>query len=267
MRLARNGHGANCRAAALSVLLPILAGGVFLRAADETSIEGTVLPYKSVTISSPVEEIIVAMPVEEGDSIGEGEVLAELRSEQEKLELQRYDKLMSRAKFEADAAQRLFKSGSGTESAAIESRTELERLQSERDLVELRLSEKTIRSPIKGIVVDKLLEAGESVEQVEDMFEVINIDRVFIRFYIDAAFLRSVRENQTLSVRFPLLGDAEVAATVDFLDSRIDPASGLVEMKLLAENPDHKIKAGMRAMMLLPDPNAPPPASEPVEGK
>ncbi len=215
-------------------------------------LEGTVIPFESVTVSSPVEEIIVAIPVNEGDVVAKDSVLAELRNEQEQLELKRYDKLMIRAKFEADAAQRLFESGSGTESDAIQSRTELERLESERALVELRLREKIIRSPIDGIVVDKLLEAGESVDRVEDMFEVINIERVFIRFYVDANLLKSIKEGHELKVKFPLLGDRDsISASVAFIDSRIDPASGLVEMKLLADNPDQSIKAGMRALMAL----------------
>lgn len=216
-------------------------------------IEGTVLPFKSVTISSPVEEIIASIPVEEGDVVAQGDVLAELRSEQEKLELERYDKLISRAKFEADAARRLFDNGSGTESDAIESRTELERLESEKALVELRLKEKTIRSPISGIVVDKLFEAGESVERIDDMFEVIDIERVFVRFYLDAGYLRTVRTEQEFPVHFPLLGGDAISGRVEFIDSRIDPASGLVEVKLLIENTRNHIKAGMRALLKLPE--------------
>ncbi len=234
-------------------LFAMVAIGVAASPVTGAEIEGTVLPFKSVTVSSPVEEIIAEIPVEEGDAIQKGEVLAELRSEQEKLELERYDKLMQRAKFEADAAQRLFENGSGTESEAIESRTELDRLESEKALVELRLKEKTIRSPITGIVVDKFLEAGESVEQIEDMFEIVDIERVYIRFYLDARYLKTLKLSQELPVTFPLLGEDSFAAKVDFVDSRIDPASGLVEVKLLAQNPEKIIKAGMRAYLELPD--------------
>ncbi|MCB1088134.1 MAG: efflux RND transporter periplasmic adaptor subunit [Verrucomicrobiae bacterium] len=237
----------------LSGSLAFAVAGAVVLPLSAAEIEGTVLPFKSVTISSPVEEIIAEIPVEEGDAIEKGAVLAELRSEQETLEMQRYGKLIERAKFEADAARRLFENGSGTESEAIESRTELERLESEMALVELRLREKTIRSPISGIVVDKLLEAGESVERIEDMFEVVDIEKVFVRFYLDARYLKSLTLKQDLPVRIELLGDAPVTASVDFIDSRIDPASGLVEVKLLAENSDQRIKAGMRAYLELPD--------------
>lgn len=237
-----------------SALFATLAIGMAMPAlVTAAEIEGTVLPFKSVTVSSPVEEIITEIPVEEGDEIQEGDVLAELRSEQETLELERYDKLLIRAKFEADAAQRLFENGSGTESEAIESRTELERLESEKALVELRLKEKTIRSPISGIVVDKLLEAGESVEQIEDIFEIVDIEQIYIRFYLDARYLKNLSLDQELAVNFPLLGEETFSAKVDFVDSRIDPASGLVEVKLLAQNPQKQIKAGMRAYLELPD--------------
>ncbi len=240
--------------ALLAVLSLIFLGMPTTTPAAE--IEGTVLPFKSVTVSSPVEEIIASIPVKEGDRIEAGGVLAELRSEQEKLELERYDKLIERAKFEADAARRLFENGSGTESEAIESRTELERLESEKALVDLRLREKTVRSPITGIVVDKLLEAGESVERIEDMFEVVDIETVFLRFYLDARYLKHVRPGREFPIRIDLLEGETFPAKVDFVDSRIDPASGLVEVKLLASNPENRIKAGMRAFLDLPDSSA-----------
>ncbi|MCB1064153.1 MAG: efflux RND transporter periplasmic adaptor subunit [Verrucomicrobiae bacterium] len=235
-------------------ILALAACGLAAGFSPASEIEGTVLPFKTVTVSSPVEEIITSIPVEEGDTIGKGDILAELRNEQETLELERYDKLLKRAKFEAEADQRLFENGSGTESEAIESRTELDRLESEQDLVKLRLKEKTILSPISGIVVDKMLEAGESVERIEDMFEIIDIEKVFVRFYLDARYLKTLEAKQEFSVRVPLLGEDAISAKVDFIDSRIDPASGLVEVKLLAENPEKRIKAGMRALLTMPDP-------------
>ena len=70
---------------------------------------------------------------------------------------------------------------------------------------------------------------------------------------LDARYLKSLTLKQDLPVRIELLGDAPVTASVDFIDSRIDPASGLVEVKLLAENSDQRIKAGMRAYLGLPD--------------
>lgn len=232
----------------------LLASADLSRGATATEIEGTVLPFKSVVVSAPVQEIIAESPVDEGDVVKQGDVLAKLRCEQEILELQRYDQLIDQAQREYATAKRLAETGSGTTSDRDERETELKRLQSERALVQLRLDEKTIASPLDGIVVVKLLEAGESVDEVEDMFEIVNIDTVFIRIYADAAVLSLLAEDTDIPVTFPLLTAGETfSAKVDFVDSRIDPASGLVRVKLLMENPERRIRAGMRARVRLPD--------------
>lgn len=231
-----------------TIALVVTSGG------QAAEIEGTVLPFKSVIVSSPVLEIIAEAPVDEGDDIKKGEVLAMLRSEQELLELTRYDQLIQQAEREYQTAKRLADSGSGTSSDRDERETELKRLQSERALVKLRLDEKTIVSPLDGIVVGKLFEAGEAVDRVEDMFEVVNIDTIFIRVYVEAAALQWLEKGAELAVRFPVMSEDEVfQSKVDFVDSRVDPASGLVRVKLLMDNPGHRIKAGMRAKVRLPD--------------
>lgn len=220
---------------------------------DAAEVEGTVLPFKSVIVSSPVQEIIAQVPVDEGDTVKRGDVLAQLRSEQEILELTRYDQLIDQAEREYETAKRLAASGSGTASDRDERETELKRLQSERALVKLRLDEKTIVSPLDGIVVSKLFEAGESVDRVEDIFEVIDIDTVFIRVYVDDSAFKWLKQGENIAVKFPKVSEDELfQATVDFVDSRIDPASGLVRVKLLMSNPGHRIKAGMRARVQLP---------------
>ena len=201
---------------------------------DAAEVEGTVLPFKSVIVSSPVQEIIAQVPVDEGDTVKRGDVLAQLRSEQEILELTRYDQLIDQAEREYETAKRLAASGSGTASDRDERETELKRLQSERALV-------------------KLFEAGESVDRVEDIFEVIDIDTVFIRVYVDDSAFKWLKQGENIAVKFPKVSEDELfQATVDFVDSRIDPASGLVRVKLLMSNPGHRIKAGMRARVQLP---------------
>jgi multidrug efflux pump subunit AcrA (membrane-fusion protein) len=51
---------------------------------------------------------------------------------------------------------------------------------------------------------------------------------------------------QTVPVSFPEYQGPERAGTIDFIDPRIDGASGLVRVKVLIDNADRKLIAGMR---------------------
>ncbi len=222
---------------------------IALGSARGGEVDGLVLPAKDITIGSPVQEIIEEIAVEEGDTVTAGQTLARLMDREERLEVQRYEKVLEKARFDAKAAQTLYSEKMGAKEAAVEKKAELERLQIEQELAQSRLDRKTITSPIAGVVVKKYKEAGESVERVENLFDVVNIDRVYLQFYLDGKSINEIAVGQKIAVEFPTLREGkETKAEVSFVDPRIDAASGLFRVKLVLENPGHRIKAGMRVV-------------------
>lgn len=213
--------------------------------AEET--QGLVLPKDDVDVSSPVlQEVITSILVEEGDTVKEGQVLVQLRADKEELEVQRTQKLIEVAEFKSAGAEALFKEKMGSKEKALEEQAQLELAKILNRLAQVALKEKTIRAPISGIVVKKYKDAGEAVDRVEKLIEIVNIDQVEVQFYLDPKLMQSIKNGQPVPVKFPVIGNAEFTGKVSFIDPRIDAGSGLFRLKVLIENPDHKIKAGMR---------------------
>lgn len=218
-------------------------------AAHAQETQGLVLPLIQVTVSSPVlQEVIDGVLVKEGDTVKEGQVLVELRKEKEQLEVRQYEQLVQQRKFTAEGAQKLFKEKIGSQEAALEKQTELELAKIQLQQAEVRLKEKTVRSPLDGIVVKKHKEAGEAVDRVEKLLDIVNIDQVYVQFYLDPKLLQTVKLEQEVPVRFAVLGEGKFSGKVSFIDPRIDAGSGLFRVKVLLENKDHQIKAGMRGV-------------------
>lgn len=218
----------------------------FVRA-DET--QGLVLPFKQVTVSSPVlQDIIKDINVQEGDQVREGQVLAQLMNDKEQLEVDLYQKKIERAEFEYKGMDTLAKEHMASKESALEKQTDLELEKIQHKLAQTALDEKTIRSPLSGIVVKKYKEAGEAVDRTDKLFDIVNIDKIYVQFYLDPKFMDKIPPDAKVTVRFPSLpsGSQEYNATVAFIDPRIDAASGLFRVKLLLDNPNHEIKAGMR---------------------
>ncbi|MEA3187634.1 MAG: rane fusion protein multidrug efflux system, partial [Chthoniobacter sp.] len=96
----------------------------------------------------------------------------------------------------------------------------------------------------------KYKEAGEGADKTEKLFDVVNIDQVYVQFYLDPKLMGVIQPDMKLPVRFSTLAPAahSYTASVAFIDPRIDAASGLFRVKLLLDNPEHEIKAGMRAV-------------------
>ncbi|MEY5011634.1 MAG: hypothetical protein RLZZ253_2773 [Verrucomicrobiota bacterium] len=226
--------------------------GSLLRAEE---VQGLALPIRQVSVSSPVfQEIITQILVEEGNTVREGQELLKLRSEKEELEVQRTQKLIELGEFKANGADTLFKEKMGSREKALEEKAQLELARILHSQAEVALREKTVRSPLGGIVVKKFKEAGEAVERAEKLFEVVNIDQILVQFYLDPKLLPVIRENLEVPVRFPVIGSAPFMGRITFVDPRIDAASGLFRVKVLLENPGHKIKPNMRGAAEFPAP-------------
>lgn len=229
-------------------LLPLLLSAA-LPAARADEVQGLVLPLKQVSISSPVlQDNIKDIEVDEGDQVKQGAVLAHLLNDREQLEVQRCEILIKRAEFEYKGMKALAEEKDASQDAELEKETDLEAARVQYALARTALEEKTIKSPMAGIVVKRYKEPGESIDRTEKLFDIVNIDQVYVQFYLDPSFIEKLAVGDKVPVRFPAFRNPnqQFDASVAFIDPRIDAASGLFRVKLLVDNPNHDIKAGMR---------------------
>ncbi len=218
---------------------------VVIRADDA---QGLVLPFKFVQVSPPVlQDNVKDIEVDEGDSVKQGDVLAHLLNDRETLEVQRCELLIKRSEYEYKAIKTLADEKLATTDSEQEKETDLEAAKLQLSVAQVALEEKTIKSPLSGIIVKRYKEPGESVDRTEKLFDIVNIDQVYIQFYLEPALLEKLAVKDKVPVRFPAYNNSRTyEAAVSFIDPRIDAASGLFRVKLLLDNPDHAIRAGMR---------------------
>ena len=231
----------------LSVLALLALTYPAIASADD--VQGLVLPFKEVSVSSPVlQDNIKDIEVDEGDQVKQGDVLAHLLNDREQLEVQRCQNLIKRAEFEYNGMKALADEKLATKDSEVEKETDLEAAKLEYQLAVVALNEKTNKSPLSGIVVQRYKEPGESVDRTEKLFDIVSIDQVYIRFYLEPGLIEKLAVGDKIPVHFPAFnnGAQQYEATVSFIDPRIDAASGLFRVKLLLDNPNHDIKAGMR---------------------
>ena len=220
---------------------------IALAAARAEDKQGLVIPFKQASVSSPVlQDVIETVLVKEGDEVKEGQPVVQLRAEREALEVDRTQKLIELSEFKTKGSETLFKEKMGSKEKWLEEQAQLELSKILHRQAEVAFKEKTVRSPINGFVVKKYKEAGESVDRAEKLMDIINIDQVYVQFYLDPALLGTVKEGLGVKIKFTNLNDAEFTGSVDYVEPRIDATSGLFRVKVLIENRDHTIKAGMR---------------------
>ena len=210
--------------------------------------QGLVIPFKTVSVSSPVlQEVIDSVLVDEGAEVTEGQPIVQLRAEREALEVERTQKLIELGTFKSEGAQTLFKEKMGSKEKWLEEQAQLELSKILHRAADNMLKEKTVRAPLAGLVVKKYKEAGESVDRAEKLMDIVNIDQVYVQFYLDPALMNKTKEGQDVRVKIPVSNNAEFTGKITFVDPRIDAGSGFFRVKVLLENKARTIKAGMRA--------------------
>ena len=231
------------------LLLSLAITAVLSPLAIAEEVQGLVLPFKEVTVSSPVlQDTIKDITVEEGDQVKLGQEIAHLLNDREQLEVKRLETLVKRSDYEYQGMKTLADEKLASKNSELEKASDLDAAKVQYQLALVARDEKTIKSPLSGIVVKRYKEPGEAIDRTEKLFDIVNIDQVYIQFYLDPTFVEKLSVGDHVPVHFPALHNPgqQFEAVISFIDPRIDAASGLFRVKLLLDNPNHDIKAGMR---------------------
>jgi RND family efflux transporter MFP subunit len=209
-----------------------------------------------VTMSAAVIGIVGARPVEEGAKVKQGQVLLELDKRLEELEVTRKRFMRDQAKNEWERARTL-----AEKSAISISREEMDKKQAdfnvasvEHDLASEQLRRRQLIAPFDGVVAEFFLKVGEGCQVQQPLVRLVDPRRCYLVVSLDARIGHGLEAGQKVKL------EAEAgAATVPFdgvihhVSPVVDPASGLMKIKVLFENDAGRVRPGVAGRMLLPE--------------
>jgi RND family efflux transporter MFP subunit len=230
---------------------------------------------QNLDIRSSVEGVIESLQVQRGSAVRKGQVIAQLFSGPERaaLEVARSRATMegelrsaearldlSRKKFERseELVKKNFVSASARDEAEADYRLALEQVRASKEnrrLAELEvkraeevLSQREIRSPVNGIVIDVMLRPGEltSSNQKDPIAKVAEVDPLNVELILPVSAFGKIKRGQTATVmpEAPLGGS--YTARVEIVDPIFDAASGTFGVRLTLANPQRRIPAGLK---------------------
>lgn len=217
-------------------------------------VEGIVLAYHDVLVSAPAQnKLIVSVTADEGETVQEGQVLAKLEAKLEELEVERLAKILEKREFENTAASSLVKEKFISKDEALERSLELDIARIQLEAAREKLTMLSIKSPIDGVILDRVKDVGESVSdsQPEPFFRIVDTSRVYFQCFLGRDLVW-VEQGDSLQVTLPVRGEdgeetqATVPGLVQYAAAAYDGSSGLRRIKLLIENADQKIVSGVR---------------------
>ena len=234
----------------------------------QVSANGVVKPIDRVEIKSKASGEIVDLPVEEGDYIHKGDLIARLDQKDERAAVAQARADLDIAKAQLDQAQKtydrrekLFKDNLISEeerdqiilnlavakSKLIQATTALER-------EEERLGEAVVRAPIDGIILQKYVEEGQiiasgvsNVSGGTPIVDIADMGSVYVEAGIDEIDIGKIQPGQTATV----IAEAYPNITFKGKIVRIEPEATIEQNVTLfnviveVENTAGKLKSGM----------------------
>lgn len=242
-------HRVSARCLACAALLTISAK------AEPTAVrEGVAKPFKVVTMSASLREVITKIEVEEGDRITQGQVLVSLEAEKEKLSSERLVQMIAKAQFDYNASKRLFEQNVSSKDDMLAKEVDLKRLQAELKISNAEVAEREILAPLTGVVVHRYHEAGEAVNEAEPILQVLDSDKLLLLFYLEAPMLSVLKTGDEIAVTFSEMSPpVERKAKINFIDPEVDARSGMFRVRLLMDNADHAVRPGMKVRGTFPE--------------
>ena len=109
--------------------------------------------------------------------------------------------------------------------------------QQELALAQAQLAQRTIRSPLNGVVVEKYLSEGERVEE-KAVVKVATIDPLRVEVIVPASYFSKIKQGMGANVKPEMPASEAQSAKVVVVDKVIDAASNSFRVRLELPNPN-----------------------------
>jgi RND family efflux transporter MFP subunit len=240
--------------------------------AKATEFECVIEPHQVVKLASPVVGVIARLDVDRGDFVRRGQIVGKLEDgvEAAALALARarasnvytIGSIQARLRF----LRRKYGRIDELHGKAISSQAALEEADAEAQVAEQQLKEaelvkelaqlqaqqaeevlnqRTLRSPVDGVVVERLLVPGEYRNEQTPILTLARIDLLRVEVYVPTAYYGQIREGSVAEVRpEPPIGGV-YSANVTVVDRVLDAASGTFGVRLELPNAELRLPAGI----------------------
>ncbi|HEU5040674.1 MAG TPA: efflux RND transporter periplasmic adaptor subunit [Gemmatimonadales bacterium] len=107
----------------------------------------------------------------------------------------------------------------------------------------------TLRSPVSGVVVEKLVQQGQRIMAGEPILRIADLSTVWVEGEVFERDLASVRVGQSATVDLQALPGATRRGRIAYVYPTLDPATRTARVRVALSNPGLELKPGMYATL------------------
>ena len=237
--------------------------------------DGVIEAYRAIQLGAPVDGILETVNVERGDLVEKGQIIATLETDIERATLEiaaartkmkgmlqkhkarlaystgRYahdEKLHRRGLLSVDSLDESKTEKLLAEAGYLEARENMALAKLEEQRAEVAVEQRTIRSPIDAVVVERFLSPGEMVTRLNQsrIIAIAQVDPLRVEVILPSSMFRIVTVGMKAVVRTDYLPGRRFHAEVKTVDRVIKAASSTFRVRLEILNTDKSLPPGLR---------------------
>lgn len=220
---------------------------------SETLVPCLTEPFGDAEMSAPVAGAVAKIHHGEGEFVTAGTVVLELESRAEQLDLERRQVQVETLQAELARSETLL---SGTSSISREEvdkkRGEYRVAAIELELAREALSRRKIAAPFAGVVTLLPVEVGEYCQPPRVLLRLVDARQFYAVANVDPTATAGLAVGRVVRLEIGGESGPRFEGRIVFISPVLDPASGLLRIKALFDNPDGRLRPGVAGQLKLP---------------
>lgn len=200
---------------------------------------------READIVAKTSGIILELLVDEGDRVEADQVVARLDRERLALSVQQARATLSKLENDFVRTEELFEKRLISKDAYDKARFDLESQRASVDMVELDLSYTEVRSPIAGVISERLVKPGKLVALHEALYRVDDFDPLLAILFVPERELNTLKTGQEAVLTFDAVTGEKFTGELQRVSPVIDPRTGTFKVTVEIADPDPRLKPGM----------------------
>ena len=222
---------------------------------------GSLVPQRQTQLSSQVSGRVVAVLVRPGDAVKEGDVLLQLDTESLQIQLNQQTSTAEATRAQlvlaesqlartTDSIARGLTASSGIDQAqsSVDAlRANLAALEGQVEAARIAMQNATLKAPMAGIISDRAVSAGQSVQQGAALFTIVDLSELELEGSAPVSTSAQLSKGQTVTITVEGLPDKSFEGVVDRINPIALAGTRTIPVYISLANAEGLLRGGMFA--------------------
>ena len=214
------------------------------------NVNGRTAPARVVEINAETDGRVIAIGVERGDRLDEGQVIVRLDERDRKARLAQAEATVKQRELEYEARSKLMNESYVSEAQLQEAAALLEMAKAELARAELDIDYMVIRAPFDGALQERMVEVGDFVKAGDPIARFVDERKLIVSADVSEFDAHYVMKGNTGSAR--LATGQIVEGTIRYVAPVADESTRTFRVELEVDNAAGAYRGGMTAELMIP---------------